>query len=466
MPWDDIRRQIEGLKEFIDQYRWLTDFFAIDFLTTNFYDQVPADWKVLEQVEFSVLNEIVSNGFVDPSWPLSLQEFIRNAHSLPIHRNCTLEPLKILPDIRIGMNEKKVIETSFIASEIRNLCLETKATHIIDFGCGQGYLSTVLAYQLGYHVVGIDCDVKQVSGGEQRARRIHTLLEQHGHTVSGTLQFYTKRIEWRDGIDAIVDLIERELELQGHRWVICGLHTCGDLASTMIKGMVQSRKESVVGLVSIGCCYQLLTENIQSIPFSSSDESFSTPINQDRVRSVGFPLSQMLYPYELGLHARMVACSASQRWIPHSPSVKESLRRLYYRSVLQKLMEDENIIPPTVGYEEALKSNRGERAIKKMGKVACADPVSYTRSALSRLGCDRSIPDGTVLATFEWYSFAKKQIALVWTLRGLLGDPIESLILLDRYSFALEQGFPVKMVAMVEPFVSPRNMALIIKRPL
>jgi SAM-dependent methyltransferase len=461
MPLEEIRLQIDQLRKFIDQYRWLTEFFAIDFLTTDFYDKVPQEWKVLENVEFSVLNQIVSSGFVDPSWPNSLREFIRNAHTLPIKRNCTLEPLHILPDIRIGMNEKKVTEISFMASEIHKMCSETGANYVVDFGCGQGYLSTVLAYQLGYHVVGIDCDVKQVSGGEQRAKRIRGLLGRHGQTINGSLQFYTKRIEWRDGIDMVVDLIQSELGIPGQRWVICGLHTCGDLAVKMIKGLIQSRNESIVGLVSIGCCYQLISEKTQTIRSSTSDDFSQSSPDQ----SMGFPLSQTVHPYQLGLHARMVACSASQRWIPDSPSLKESLRRLYYRSVFQKLMQDQNITPPIVSHEEALHSNRGERAIKKMGKLACADPISYTRSALARLGCDQSIPDGTVLATFEWYSFARNQIALVWTLRGLLGDPIESLILLDRYAFALEQGFPTELIAMVEPFVSPRNMALIIKRP-
>jgi hypothetical protein len=446
--------RIEKLKEFIHRYKWLAEFFAIDFLTTNFYNQIPAEFKVLEEVELSDLFDIVSAGTVKEEWPLSLKEFIKEAHSLPIERTCLVEPISVLKDICIGMNDKKVKETSLISKVVDRVCRETKSNYIIDFGCGQGYLSSVLAYQFGYHVIGIDGDIKQVIGGEQRAKRILDLLKLHGHDVHGSLRFISKTIEWKDGLDAVLELIEAEYpDVLGQQWIVCGLHTCGDLASTMIKGIVKSKKSSINGLVSIGCCYQLLTEH-------NSDGTSQ----HDRISPVGFPLSESVNPYHLGLHSRMVGCSASQRWVSDSEQVKESLRRLYYRSVLQRLLHDEHIIPPAQSQEEALVSNHGERAIKKMGKAACKDPITYTKAALDRLGCDRAIPDGTVLATFEWYGFAKKQIAVIWTLRALLGDPIESLILLDRFMYTREQGFESQLVSVINPKDSPRNMALIVKR--
>ena len=39
--------------------------------------------------------------------------------------------------------------------------------------------------------------------------------------------------------------------------VLVGLHTCGDLAATMLKVFAES--EEVAGLVSVGCCYMKLT---------------------------------------------------------------------------------------------------------------------------------------------------------------------------------------------------------------
>ena len=41
------------------------------------------------------------------------------------------------------------------------------------------------------------------------------------------------------------------------RFILVGLHTCGDLAPTILRVYVQSRQ--VVGLISVGCCYMKLS---------------------------------------------------------------------------------------------------------------------------------------------------------------------------------------------------------------
>lgn len=41
-------------------------------------------------------------------------------------------------------------------------------------------------------------------------------------------------------------------------FILTGLHTCGDLAATMLRVFVQSKK--AVGLASVGCCYMKLTD--------------------------------------------------------------------------------------------------------------------------------------------------------------------------------------------------------------
>ena len=41
------------------------------------------------------------------------------------------------------------------------------------------------------------------------------------------------------------------------RYIIVGLHTCGDLGPTMLR--VYSQSKQIVGLVSVGCCYMKVT---------------------------------------------------------------------------------------------------------------------------------------------------------------------------------------------------------------
>lgn len=248
------------------------------------------------------------------------------------------------------------------------------------------------------------------------------------------------------------------------------------------KSMTKKMDYEVVSLVNLGCCYHLLTEKggqdwtdrgtiiddtqqVDKIPSANGLED-NTEIDKT---FFGFPMSQFLRNSNLGLHNRMVACQAPKQWQADIPSKAnsglESIRRLHYRSVLEKIMKEFNIHPPYVSSYDALKAtSTGERAIKKLGVKDCTDPITYTHAALKRLGC--TVPDqlteGTIRGTFEWYSNAKEQIAEVWALRCMLGDVIESLILVDRCLKVEESGFEVDLVSICEPGDSPRNMAVTI----
>lgn len=45
--------------------------------------------------------------------------------------------------------------------------------------------------------------------------------------------------------------------IEKQKFILVGLHTCGDLASTMLR--MFSCSDQIVGLVSVGCCYMKLT---------------------------------------------------------------------------------------------------------------------------------------------------------------------------------------------------------------
>ncbi len=49
----------------------------------------------------------------------------------------------------------------------------------------------------------------------------------------------------------------RPPEVPGDAYILIGLHTCGDLAPTMLR--VYSQSDQIVGLVSVGCCYMKVT---------------------------------------------------------------------------------------------------------------------------------------------------------------------------------------------------------------
>jgi hypothetical protein len=80
--------------------------------------------------------------------------------------------------------------------------------------------------------------------------------------------------------------------------VLAGLHACGDLSVTMLRTFMEC--EEVKALVSIGCCYNLLSEK-------SSEDSCS---------KCGYPMSAGLRSlgFSLGKNARDLACQSAERW--------------------------------------------------------------------------------------------------------------------------------------------------------
>ncbi|KAI8895194.1 methyltransferase domain-containing protein [Globomyces pollinis-pini] len=442
--------KVKELKEFINEFAWLSDFFAIDFITKQYWSSTfRDDWKILEHESVSTLADIVSHGFIKDSWPDSLKQYITRASNIGLIRTQQFHgELELDKEVKIGMKQKKVAEVTSISSKINDIAVKNKITHILDLGAGQGYLSSALAFQYHYHVIAIDRDMHQTAGGAHRANRIANLYAHHKIELRGSLRFLTESISTTDTMQDIFQKVEQAFpDVIGSRWMICGLHTCGDLAVTMIKGFCAFSEPNACSLVNLGCCYQLISEKPESC---ESDEGF------------GFPLSTSVKPYHLGLNNRLTGCQAVKRWASDLPGLEDSLRRLFYRSVLEQLMKDRNLVTDPESVADSIKSSKGEVAIKKLGVQACTDPITYTNAAFERLGIKEKLPNGIILGTYEWYSTAHIQIAVVWTLRTLLSNAVESLILLDRMIYVSEQNIDAELVSLADPSVSPRNMGVVI----
>jgi hypothetical protein len=112
-------------------------------------------------------------------------------------------------------------------------------------------------------------------------------------------------------------------------WLLCGLHTCGDLGSSSLRLFTEGDARA---LVNVGCCYNLLTE----------EESNSITIKTNYDKS-GFPLSHWLRSSMssakdgtlIGLTGRHLACQAPSRWLSQVDTVKTAFERNYYRALLQ-----------------------------------------------------------------------------------------------------------------------------------
>ncbi|KXS13441.1 hypothetical protein M427DRAFT_366957 [Gonapodya prolifera JEL478] len=146
------------------------------------HEGLPLSWKdalcdeTLCTVEDLAL--LASLRQVKPSWPESLRQFVRELE------DCSLiftprNRFQTAPETKWGTNSgltpKKKIEVDALASIIEDVATsQDEMPTIVDFGCGQGYLTHRLAVDLvGCTVVGVDQDSNRNNATMSKELNLH-----------------------------------------------------------------------------------------------------------------------------------------------------------------------------------------------------------------------------------------------------------------------------------------------------
>ncbi|KAJ1991111.1 hypothetical protein H4R33_001481 [Dimargaris cristalligena] len=408
----------------------------------------------------------------------------------------------------LGMNPKKVVEVEHLAYFISQLARREEVGLIADLGAGQGYLSRTLVYQYDHPVLAIDSNQIQTCGAERQLQRTEKFvnktkkpLSASGDQISpgdaptnspapvaanGASFTLTGRPAYLKHITCYIDTdnltqvagfvqeAQRTLTTPPYMhpmalqqpWLVCGLHACGNLSNVMLKWFVKSTAKCVV---NVGCCYNMmgLTEGtISYCPF--------------------FPISQELTHKgaTLSVNALKLACQAPTRWADQTTTAIGNFERHYFRALLHYAMVDRGLVQPNDPFP----------VVGRLSKTAFANFSTYAQRALRRLGHPipnepergsptESTPTATGAALPEahhgpaqlsnsplkvgdlaYYDTKLRpqaaRMAIVWTLKALLSPCIESLIILDRCLYLVEQGCQVDLVPLVDPNVSPRNIVI------
>ncbi|XP_071114458.1 probable methyltransferase-like protein 25 [Haliotis cracherodii] len=236
-------------------------------------------------------------------------------------------------------------------------------------------------------------------------------------------------------------VVELGLDPDKARMLLTGLHTCGGLGSSLLRLFVNS--PSVAVMCNVACCYHLLEEELVAGPFG--DDASAPCVNSD------FPMSSYLQEGQIGLGkaARNIACLSVHRMAAEKQLQGQSF---YARALLEKIIHD------LVGDVEY-----GGRKLRKLDKRS-KSLYDYVVKAFTRLGLptDKVTP-GLVEGYDSRYSHVRQQLAAFVQLRAVLAPCIESLILLDRYLYLLEQDNiqDVYLTQLFDPVVSPRCFAII-----
>jgi hypothetical protein len=170
--------------------------------------------------------------------------------------------------LSMWMKPKKKHEVSLMSHRIAETMRDSGCSTILDIGSGEGYLSRVLTYSLGFNVVAIDGNASFSERAKQRTGTLTRYLRDHAGPAELSEQYKdgtAKLLHLEGFIDPTMDSAQLTAFLDPlvqagdvthddlARLGLVGLHCCGDLTPTMIKMFLSS--STLKTLVVAGCCY-------------------------------------------------------------------------------------------------------------------------------------------------------------------------------------------------------------------
>ncbi|KAM0863633.1 hypothetical protein ACQ4PT_044450 [Festuca glaucescens] len=535
---EQTREWMEAIAAFLGRHRPLLEAHVVNFFKDRLWETVDAEWMECLRGEPVERLLMLPSGSVQDHWPSSLQEFILTARSLVLPRE-QKSPQSFLPDSRVasigtvlaqGMNTKKKHEIETLSAMVDAVARSCGAKTVVDVGSGQGYLAQALSFEYQLPVVAIDASSHHASVTNTRAERIKKhyaakCVEKQQFTVPRTVTCHVLSSDTLAAVtlDACQDdhgqhvtKINNCTETSPQngkpnynvpQLVLAGLHACGDLSVNMLR--VFASCEQVQALVSVGCCYNLLSEDCYA----------------DTDTCPGFPISKAAKSSKLvlGKSIRDLACQSAERW--RNLTKEMALQnfdihafRAAFQMVLEKYFPEVSKLSPSIGRQgKALRRQRLRKVLESCSAVGKTDDLSYSNPKEQTMNTDGSLPteptdpEGAVrccssvqftgdtystsgvdechkftlfkdftasafgrlgcgfvedLHLFEiWKSVQDftEFIGPFWCLRAALGPLVETYILLDRLLFLQEQGSAVQasLFPLFDPAMSPRNMVVV-----
>ncbi|KAJ3103108.1 hypothetical protein HDU97_010388 [Phlyctochytrium planicorne] len=446
------------LFEFIQSHYQLLSFQASRFIVEDQWNSVvPEEWHALEYESLDTISAIANCGSIKATWPDSLKRFISSCKDLKINSFSEYKSLEGLMPNAVNQSDEEIwLDYSRIPekrkeevtrfSQITGRVAEmVGAKSVLELGSGDGHVAIALSSLFGLNVVAVDKDTEAL----QKGISIHQRLQEQDCGHGGKIAFKEIKLSsssdssgFQESIQALEASIyqsnNRSIKKTNTPWIICGLQTCGELSSYTFRTYLDS---SAVAMVNVGCCYHMLS-----------------PDMQDAGEPAGFPISNALRTMGFRLSLNALSTASQLKHPKHSSTedIRLTFKKSLYRSILSCIINENSIkssdreLNPNV-----LRSEEGEVAIDRMD-ISTISVVEYTRKALSYLHMDpQRVSDSTILQAFMWNedSFSSR-IALAWTLRWILADVIEALILIDRWMF-LNEGLAGKGAKDGEVFMGP-----------
>lgn len=249
--------------------------------------------------------------------------------------------------IKFMMKEKKVYEVTNICKFLIPQIHKFSINRILDIGCGQGYLSYILASVFeNLEIHGIDSKKSNIEAFESR---IHEISKNHQARIKNKPADFIKKFKLETLFVTPVEMLKIESNFKStDNTMLLTLHGCGDLSATLVRLFMMSPK--IKRLLLISCCFNLLTENISldaknSLSFKIYSENtrndltvYQQKSEKEICETKGFPMSTYMKTTQksffLGRNIRCAAAAALSFMFEESQR-EITIQKMLYRAALE-----------------------------------------------------------------------------------------------------------------------------------
>eukprot|EP00727_Mastigamoeba_balamuthi_P007841 m51a1_g3678 hypothetical protein (561) ;mRNA; f:305607-307719 len=464
--------------------------------------------------------------------PASLAAFMREAAALAQPARVVLgqrydegpvRSIETTQDAAVAlMSQKKKHETRLLGDTLVAAATRDACDSLVDVGAGKGYLTQYVKLKMPQlNVVAIEGSEHHAQSYRDRSEYLQAKLteasarrqrraaaapsarpsdspseiresrpnpdpDSSSAEVVPTAPVVAARIPLGEGAGEFFRKVSSALGpgLAVRRVLVAGLHTCGDLAPTILRLFLDAPE--AVSLVSVGCCYHQMTED--------PDARRPGPRDPASAPRSGFPLSAALRagPGRVDYHlcsGRHVAAGVLGECIGLE-AMRHTCARQSFRAGLEALL-DARVGRACAGgpFAHHTGSTRArcmgefgtyavESCRKMLRKLAgYTDAPAHYREALgAHLSRELSTDQGAQRFAEDARAFFRSiggtesgllpEACAFAALRQLIGPLVEALVLVDRLLYLREHAgvADAALVRLFMPDISPRSVALVARK--
>lgn len=179
---DILKEELDRVLNYIQPYLTLANTHTVDFIVNDTWQQVVPNYIKIPTESNGVRN-ILRAFYNNESSAESIKHFIQEADKYELkhsrfykHREKLnfASDEKSKPSVKITefMSVKKLHEVESMSQFVANISSLSDTSLIVDIGSGKGYLTSVLALQHHFKILGIDCSQTNIIGATKTTMKL------------------------------------------------------------------------------------------------------------------------------------------------------------------------------------------------------------------------------------------------------------------------------------------------------